>query len=300
MSKLQFLLNELAPYLQVQQPSKTFSSNVKSSGMLFAVHGTQSGPDTWRGSRNVLEATARYFGFDSSTTIDASFNWGLNEDGRPVGGGDYRLDWLKNGEKSRREAAKLLYKHIVSGYERKYPGVVDYIKNRQWTALRQTLEQNPLILVAHSHGGNVCMQLLSLFQQFGIKVYLCTIATPVYENGEEDPNRYQKNIIEHAHYWASSDMVQGELAGKERYQNNFSRNHYIPTTAGHSFQHRDNSPGLLADCIDFYAKHKSLSILPIEFQSQLKRKYPGMVLPCLLYTSPSPRDKRQSRMPSSA
>ena len=25
-----------------------------------------------------------------------------------------------------------------------------------------------------------------------------------------------------------------------------------------------------------------------------------VVLPCLLYTSPSPRDKRQSRMPSSA
>ena len=27
---------------------------------------------------------------------------------------------------------------------------------------------------------------------------------------------------------------------------------------------------------------------------------PGEALPCLLYTSPSPRDKRQSRMPSSA
>ena len=26
----------------------------------------------------------------------------------------------------------------------------------------------------------------------------------------------------------------------------------------------------------------------------------GLSLPCLLYTSPSPRDKRQSRMPSSA
>ena len=26
----------------------------------------------------------------------------------------------------------------------------------------------------------------------------------------------------------------------------------------------------------------------------------GLTLPCLLYTSPSPRDKRQSRMPSSA
>ena len=26
----------------------------------------------------------------------------------------------------------------------------------------------------------------------------------------------------------------------------------------------------------------------------------GLIRPCLLYTSPSPRDKRQSRMPSSA
>ena len=28
--------------------------------------------------------------------------------------------------------------------------------------------------------------------------------------------------------------------------------------------------------------------------------YPNALTPCLLYTSPSPRDKRQSRMPSSA
>ena len=36
---------------------------------------------------------------------------------------------------------------------------------------------------------------------------------------------------------------------------------------------------------------------------KLDQKYIGSVLPaddCLLYTSPSPRDKRQSRMPSSA
>ena len=30
------------------------------------------------------------------------------------------------------------------------------------------------------------------------------------------------------------------------------------------------------------------------------KNYPGVGLACLLYTSPSPRDKRQSRMPSSA
>ena len=31
-----------------------------------------------------------------------------------------------------------------------------------------------------------------------------------------------------------------------------------------------------------------------------KRTIPQMFIGCLLYTSPSPRDKRQSRMPSSA
>ena len=33
---------------------------------------------------------------------------------------------------------------------------------------------------------------------------------------------------------------------------------------------------------------------------KVRRLYKGEVLACLLYTSPSPRDKRQSRMPSSA
>ena len=32
----------------------------------------------------------------------------------------------------------------------------------------------------------------------------------------------------------------------------------------------------------------------------LDLKLPGIPMACLLYTSPSPRDKRQSRMPSSA
>ena len=35
-------------------------------------------------------------------------------------------------------------------------------------------------------------------------------------------------------------------------------------------------------------------------QELTDRKYNAWMLDCLLYTSPSPRDKRQSRMPSSA
>ena len=38
---------------------------------------------------------------------------------------------------------------------------------------------------------------------------------------------------------------------------------------------------------------------PIDM-SYVERYYTGEPVACLLYTSPSPRDKRQSRMPSSA
>ena len=36
------------------------------------------------------------------------------------------------------------------------------------------------------------------------------------------------------------------------------------------------------------------------FDQDLEKKADDMLFTCLLYTSPSPRDKRQSRMPSSA
>ena len=46
------------------------------------------------------------------------------------------------------------------------------------------------------------------------------------------------------------------------------------------------------------------TISPINYGPQFKKEYdaiyPSLARDCLLYTSPSPRDKRQSRMPSSA
>ena len=36
------------------------------------------------------------------------------------------------------------------------------------------------------------------------------------------------------------------------------------------------------------------------WQHMVELGWAAILLPCLLYTSPSPRDKRQSRMPSSA
>ena len=51
-------------------------------------------------------------------------------------------------------------------------------------------------------------------------------------------------------------------------------------------------------------KEKGVIFMPISEavheHPELVKKYLGTVVPCLLYTSPSPRDKRQSRMPSSA
>ena len=43
-----------------------------------------------------------------------------------------------------------------------------------------------------------------------------------------------------------------------------------------------------------------MPFLEREFKMQFANKPTGYVGSCLLYTSPSPRDKRQSRMPSSA
>ena len=40
--------------------------------------------------------------------------------------------------------------------------------------------------------------------------------------------------------------------------------------------------------------------LSFKFNGKTYLGYEGDTLACLLYTSPSPRDKRQSRMPSSA
>ena len=49
-------------------------------------------------------------------------------------------------------------------------------------------------------------------------------------------------------------------------------------------------------CLAAEVKHKNLNVTTLNFP--LVRT--PMISPCLLYTSPSPRDKRQSRMPSSA
>ena len=58
------------------------------------------------------------------------------------------------------------------------------------------------------------------------------------------------------------------------------------------------SPVLVPIKTTFYAA--LLICMPIFFIEMWGFLKPGLYSHCLLYTSPSPRDKRQSRMPSSA
>ena len=65
------------------------------------------------------------------------------------------------------------------------------------------------------------------------------------------------------------------------------------------FYPKDDTPGCTREAIDFTAHIDAFnkcktSIIGVSADSTTKHKN------CLLYTSPSPRDKRQSRMPSSA
>ena len=52
--------------------------------------------------------------------------------------------------------------------------------------------------------------------------------------------------------------------------------------------------------VDEYRSFFNDICTPAEFESIKDRWSVAELLDCLLYTSPSPRDKRQSRMPSSA
>ena len=71
------------------------------------------------------------------------------------------------------------------------------------------------------------------------------------------------------------------------------RTHLLAAIAAGGFRHR----GELGDF--FQATFLGSSVSPTYLKEQLDRMLDWLV-DCLLYTSPSPRDKRQSRMPSSA
>ena len=72
---------------------------------------------------------------------------------------------------------------------------------------------------------------------------------------------------------------------------------------------KSNSDGLMIDGIVGYIDRNNIDtdqIIPTEYLKSIKKfgfedyLFDGWRYHCLLYTSPSPRDMRRSRMPSSA
>ena len=70
---------------------------------------------------------------------------------------------------------------------------------------------------------------------------------------------------------------------------------------GHEVGH-----ALFTDNIDWREEYPNVPkdfvnvIEDVRIERMMKKKYPGLSRTCLLYTSPSPRDRTRSRMPSSA
>ena len=70
----------------------------------------------------------------------------------------------------------------------------------------------------------------------------------------------------------------------------------------HSLQHRgQEGAGILTNDAGKLIRHRDTGLISEVFKNPANlEKLTGQAAICLLYTSPSPRDKRQSRMPSSA
>ena len=74
----------------------------------------------------------------------------------------------------------------------------------------------------------------------------------------------------------------------------------VPTTSfGYEFSAMTLNVDNLFDTLDDIKKDDK-AYLPIEFKQSEAHKKSCNRIPCLLYTSPSPRDREKSRMPSSA
>ena len=70
---------------------------------------------------------------------------------------------------------------------------------------------------------------------------------------------------------------------------------------------KQSDPGIVAsfglytdDKMQKFLNEKGQEMAAISHRAHLNYEFKLLDSPCLLYTSPSPRDKRQSRMPSSA
>ena len=129
-------------------------------------------------------------------------------------------------------------------------------------------------------------------------------------NGLERLGRYRQEAEQMRHALVAADLGRGDRGGRnaghgEKSERNSGRGqqHTLPLT--YCARHGEGQGHNTSDCIvirreldrnngDF---HQYADDFPGGHGHERNRHHPSG---CLLYTSPSPRDKRQSRMPSSA
>ncbi len=140
--------------------------------VVIPVHGTWSGPETWKNLRGILNATNNLFG--DNTCVKSLFKWSS-----------------ANYSKSRTEAANDL---------------VQYIKEQ----LIGKDNSEPITLVGHSHGGNVCIEAINMMMEMddfmNRKINLLTINTPVRDDYQLSANAQDR--VNHVNVFDSQDPVQ--------------------------------------------------------------------------------------------
>ena len=139
--------------------------------VVIPVHGTWSSPDTWKDLDGIKSATNNLFG---DNTLGKPFQWS---------GGNYAV--------MRTEAAKDL---------------VQFVKDQ----LIGKDSSEPITLVGHSHGGNVCIEAINMMMDMdefkGRTFNLLTINTPVRKDYQLSENAQKR--VSHVNVYDSKDPVQ--------------------------------------------------------------------------------------------
>lgn len=166
----------------------------------FFIHGTASDGERWLEhplTEKVLLCIA------NTDKYDDQFSWETYSD-------NYLNDVV-----SRNKAAQMLVNHVINNSQ----GV------------------NEIVLIGHSHGGNVSLQAVNQLVNKGKTVYVITIATPAYNNAtvkvhpnhdlqnvelvettksahvyKNPENPVNVNVTQHLHLWNRKDKVAGEIA----------------------------------------------------------------------------------------
>jgi hypothetical protein len=229
---------DMDKFMELLGEKEMLTPPTSSTRKAFFVHGTSSDSERWM--EHPLTKTV-LLNIANTNQYDDKFSWekynSLTEQGI------YAIGLLK-----RNQAAQEL---------------VDYVmKNSQGF--------NEIVLIGHSHGGNVSLQAVNQLVSKGKTVYLITISTPAYnsETVEVDlPDALQNcdfireisrphfpimnslttyefknpenpanpNLTKHLHLWNKKDIVAGGLAGDDYYKSNgITENIEIPVEKEYS------------------------------------------------------------------